>query len=109
MGTDLANKTYLITGANTGIGKVTALELAKRGANVILACRSKAKTDPVIAEINAAAGAQRAAFSLLDLADLDSVRTCAEEFLGRNVPLDGLINNAGLVTRGTTKQGFELI
>jgi len=109
MGTDLANKTYLITGANTGIGKVTALELAKRGANVVLACRSKAKSEPVIAEINTAVGAQRASLSLLDLSDLDSVRTCAAEFLARNVPLDGLINNAGLVTRGTTKQGFELI
>ena len=46
--TDLADKTFIITGANTGIGKITAAELARRGAHVILACRSKAKTEPVI-------------------------------------------------------------
>ena len=47
---DLANKTFVITGANTGIGKITARELARRGAHVILACRSADKTQPVGAE-----------------------------------------------------------
>ena len=109
MARDLADKTYLVTGANTGIGKVTALELAKRGAHVFLACRSKDKTDPVVAEINGTVGADRAEFLALDLASLESVRSCATAFLDRGVPLHGLINNAGLVTRGSTKEGFELI
>jgi NAD(P)-dependent dehydrogenase (short-subunit alcohol dehydrogenase family) len=49
---DLAGKTYVITGANTGIGKITARELARRGAHVILACRSADKARPVVDEID---------------------------------------------------------
>jgi NAD(P)-dependent dehydrogenase (short-subunit alcohol dehydrogenase family) len=105
---DLAGKTYVITGANTGIGKITAKQLAARGAHVILACRSRQKTEPVIAEIRKETGTAPD-FVSLDLADFASVRKAADEILAKNVPLDGLINNAGLVTRGTTKDGFELI
>jgi NAD(P)-dependent dehydrogenase (short-subunit alcohol dehydrogenase family) len=109
MTTDLANKTFVITGANTGIGKVTALELAKRGAHVILACRSAEKTQPVIDEIKRETGNDRIEFIALDLADLGSVRRCADELNKRNVPIHGLINNAGLAgQRGSTKDGFEL-
>ena len=110
---DLDDKTYVITGANTGIGKVTARELARRGAHVILACRSKAKTDPVIAEIErsigAPAGSKKLEFIALDLGDLASVRACAAALLARDLPIHGLINNAGLAgQRGQTKDGFEL-
>ena len=70
---DLAGKNFIITGANTGIGKITATELAKRGAHVILANRSRDKTEPVIAEIKAATG-NAPEFIALDLADLASVR-----------------------------------
>jgi retinol dehydrogenase 12 len=101
---DLADKTFVITGANTGIGKITAKQLASRGAHVILACRSRAKTEPVLAELG-----PEAEFVELDLADFASVRRAAEAILAKNIPLHGLINNAGLVTRGTTKDGFELI
>jgi NAD(P)-dependent dehydrogenase (short-subunit alcohol dehydrogenase family) len=107
MANDLTGKTFIITGANTGIGKVTARELAHRGAHVILACRSQAKTQPVIDEIQRAGG--QAEFVELDLADLESVRTCAQVLLARNVPIHGLVNNAGVVARGKTKQGFELV
>ncbi len=106
---DLANKTFVITGANTGIGRITALELARRGGHVILACRSKSKTDPVIEEIKRTTGNDKVEFVQLDLADLASVRECAKNLLDRKVPIHGLINNGGLAgKRGTTKDGFEL-
>ena len=106
---ELAGKTFIITGANTGIGKITALELARQGAHVILACRSKDKTLPVIDEIRRATGNDRVEHVALDLADLASVRACAKELLGRKLPIHGLINNAGLGGhRGLTKDGFEI-
>src|SRR5579859_3456018 len=102
---NLEGKTALVTGANTGIGKVTAIELAKRGAHVVLACRSEEKTRPVLAEI----GEGKAEFVPIDLADLRSVRACAEAFLARGTPLSLLVNNAGLAgAHGQTKDGFEL-
>jgi len=106
---DLANKTFIITGANAGIGKITARELARQGAHVILACRSKAKTEAVIADIKRETGNDKVEFVPLDLGDLASVRTCAESILARELPIHGLINNAGLGGhRGQTKDGFEL-
>src|SRR5678816_600820 len=109
MSLDLADKTFVITGANTGIGKITARELARRGARIILACRSREKTQPVIEEIQRETGNDKVELVELDLADLASVRRCAEELLARKLPIHGLINNAGLAgARGTTKDGFEL-
>lgn len=109
MVTDLANKTFIVTGANTGIGKITARELARAGAHVILACRSEAKTCAVIEEIKRDVGNASLEYLQLDLADLASVRACAEAIRARNVPIHGLINNAGLAgQRGLTKDGFEL-
>ena len=105
---DLAGKTYVITGANTGIGKITAKHLASRGAKVILACRSRDKTQPVLDEIANETGVTPD-FVALDLGDFASVRHAADEILAKHVPIDGLVNNAGLVARGTTKDGFELV
>jgi retinol dehydrogenase-12 len=107
--TDLKGKTFIITGANTGIGKITAKELARGGAHVILACRSKAKTEPVIEEIKRDTGNTNIEFVALDLGDLASVRACAEAILARKIPIHGLVNNAGLGgSRGTNKDGFEI-
>jgi retinol dehydrogenase 12 len=104
---DLQGKTFVITGANSGIGRVTATTLAARGAEVVLACRSRDKTEPVLAEIKAAGG--RARFAALDLADLDSVRRFAAELLAEDQAIAALVNNAGMAgARGTTKDGFEL-
>ena len=97
----------VITGANTGIGKITATALAKAGHSVVLASRSRDKTLPVIEEIKQANGNDRVQFVALDLGDLDSVRRAADEILALG-PINVLINNAGLVARGQTKQGFEL-
>jgi len=108
MSTDLAGKTFVITGANTGIGKVTATELARRGAHVIVACRTPSKAQPVIDAIKKETGNDRIELVTLDLGDLESVRSAAAAILAKNVPIHGLINNAGLAARGTTKQGFEL-
>ncbi len=99
----------LITGANTGIGLVTARELCAKGFHVFIACRSAGAGQAAIEGIKkAVAGAQLELLSL-DLGDFDSVRRCAEVFLQRNLPLHLLINNAGLAgARGMTKSGFEL-
>jgi dehydrogenase/reductase SDR family protein 13 len=105
----LDNKTFIVTGANTGIGKITAAELARQGARVILACRSKPKTDVVLDEIKRENPRAQVEYVHLDLGDLASVRTCAQEILDRNIPIHGLINNAGLAgQRGQTKDGFEI-
>lgn len=105
----MKNKIVLITGANTGIGRVTAREIAKMGATVILACRSREKTMPVIEEIVRETGNSAVEFLELDLASLASVRKAAAEFLATGRPLNILINNAGLAgLRGLTSDGFEL-
>jgi len=109
MANDLANKTFIVTGANTGIGKITAKELSRAGAHVILACRSKDKTLAVIDEIKRDTSNTNVEYVALDLGDLASVRACAEAILARNIAIHGLINNAGLAgQRGLTKDGFEL-
>jgi retinol dehydrogenase 12 len=101
-------KTILITGANTGIGRVTALELARQGARLYVACRSAERTRPVVEELRAA-GAGAVEMLPLDLGDLTSVRACAESFLSTEGALHALINNAGLAGhRGTTRDGFEV-
>jgi dehydrogenase/reductase SDR family protein 13 len=106
---DLDGKTFLVTGANTGIGRETVRDLAGRGAKVFLAGRSEAKTRPVIEEISGQTGNQQLEFLPLDLGDLDSVRAGARAFLERGEPLHGLINNAGLAgQQGLTASGFEL-
>ena len=109
MSRDLRGKVYIVTGANTGIGRVTAGELARRGGQVFLAGRSEARTAPVVEEIRRATGNDKVEFLPLDLADPASVRSAAGAFLARGLPLHGLVNNAGLAgQRGLTKEGFEL-
>ncbi len=106
---DLTGKTVIITGANSGIGYYAALELAKAGAEVTLACRSAAKGEAAVAKVNAAAPG-RAVFLPLDLADLASVRAFAGAFKEKHGTLDLLINNAGVMAlkhRQVTAQGFE--
>ncbi|HEX7602397.1 MAG TPA: SDR family oxidoreductase [Polyangiaceae bacterium] len=104
---NLDGQLAIVTGANTGIGRVTAATLAKHGAHVLLACRSEERTRPVVDEITQAGG--KAEFVPLDLADLASVRACSKAFLERDVALPLLVNNAGLAgAHGLTKDGFEL-
>jgi retinol dehydrogenase 12 len=106
---ELAGRTFLVTGGNTGIGRATVAGLARRGGRVYVACRSPEKGRRAVADIVAATGNDAVAFLPLDLADLASVRRCAEEFLALDEPLHVLINNGGVAgPRGITKDGFEL-
>jgi NAD(P)-dependent dehydrogenase (short-subunit alcohol dehydrogenase family) len=99
----------LITGANVGIGRVTAIELAKAGYQVIIAGRSLARTQPIVDEIQALPNSRPALFLPLDLASLSSVRACATAFAALNLPLHLLVNNAGVAgARGLTLDGFEM-
>jgi NAD(P)-dependent dehydrogenase (short-subunit alcohol dehydrogenase family) len=101
---DLQGKTFIVTGASSGIGQATAAELVRRGGKVFIATRNEQKTRPVLDELG-----DNAAHLQLDLGDLDSVRQCAKEFLALDQPLHGLVNNAGLAgQRGITPSGFEL-
>lgn len=105
----LENKVFLVTGANSGIGRASAESLASRGAEVILACRNRAKTEPVIREIREKSGNDNVHFHALDLADLSSVRESAAAFLDSGRRLDVLLNNAGLAGhQGQTADGFEI-
>jgi retinol dehydrogenase 12 len=106
---DLAGRVYLVTGGNTGVGRATALDLARRGAAVRVACRSEEKGRDAVAAIAAETGNEAVEFLALDLADLASVRASAKRLLDRGEPLHVLINNAGVAgQRGLTADGFEL-
>lgn len=105
----MTKKIALVTGASSGIGRVTAIELAKRGFRVFLACRPAQRTHEVVEEISAACGRDTVEWLPLDLGDFGSVRACARAFLERDLPLHLLINNAGVAgARGLTRSGFEL-
>ncbi|XP_044231444.1 retinol dehydrogenase 12 [Thunnus albacares] len=108
--TRLDGKTVLITGANTGIGKETALDLAMRGARVIMACRDTEKGEEAAASIRAAYPKAQVEVRELDLADTCSIRAFAQKFLREVTQLHILINNAGVMMCPYTKtvDGFEM-
>src|SRR5580698_6259966 len=109
-GAAVGERTVLVTGANTGIGLATARALAGQGWRVWVTARSERKGAAAVASIKAATGNDAVFLLPLDLADLSSVRACADAFLGRGEPLHVLVNNAGVAgRRGLTKQGFELM
>ncbi|XP_029943277.1 dehydrogenase/reductase SDR family member 13-like [Salarias fasciatus] len=101
-------RTALITGSHTGIGKSTALDLAKRGARVILACHNKEKGEAAAFDIRRETGNNQVLFMQLDLASLKSVRNFVETFLKIEPRLDILINNAGVMCSGYTEDGFGM-
>nr|XP_020481997.1 retinol dehydrogenase 11-like [Labrus bergylta] len=106
----LEGKTVLITGANTGIGKETALDMAVRGARVIMACRDVDKGEEAAASIRAACPRADVEVRELDLADTCSIRAFAQKFLREVNELHILINNAGVMMCPYMKtiDGFEM-
>ena len=106
---DLQGRTYLVTGANSGLGRATVEALAARGGQVILAARSEERTRLVLDGIRAQHRSAAVEFLRLDLADLASVRQAADAFLASGRPLDVLVNNAGVAgTRALSPDGFDL-
>ncbi|KAJ3260979.1 hypothetical protein HK103_006934 [Boothiomyces macroporosus] len=93
----LEGKVAIVTGASSGIGKITALELAKKGCHVFLFGRSAEKTLPVIEEIKTISKNDKVEFLEADLMDLNQVEQAADKFLERGLPLHILINNAGIM------------
>jgi NAD(P)-dependent dehydrogenase (short-subunit alcohol dehydrogenase family) len=107
----LARTNAIITGANSGIGFVTALELARHGAHVTLAVRSAEKGAAAIAQIRAEVPAASVDVLPLDLASLASVESFAKAYAAANRPLHLLINNAAIMAlprRTLTVDGFEV-
>ncbi|XP_065365859.1 retinol dehydrogenase 12 [Calliphora vicina] len=102
-------KVVIVTGCNTGIGKETALELARRGARLYMACRDAARCEAARLEIIERTQNPNIFNRTLDLASLSSVRQFAERFLAEEQRLDILVNNAGVMAtpRKVTADGFE--
>jgi NAD(P)-dependent dehydrogenase (short-subunit alcohol dehydrogenase family) len=108
---DLSGKTAVVTGANSGLGYETALGLARHGAHVVMACRDERRGTEAVQRLRTDAPTASAELSLLDLADLASVRKFAEAYAGERDGLDILVDNAGVMAldeRRQTADGFEM-
>lgn len=109
MSINMDGKICLVTGANSGIGKVTALEIAKMGAIVVMLCRDPKKGEDALAEIKQISGNESVDLMIADLSSLNSVRQLATDFTAKYNYLHVLINNAGihLPERMLTVDGYE--
>jgi NAD(P)-dependent dehydrogenase (short-subunit alcohol dehydrogenase family) len=105
---DLRGKTILITGANQGLGKASALALGRMGATLVLVCRNATKASATLADLEKQ-GVPGAETMVADLSLQSEVRRVAAEFLSRHSHLDVLMNNAGVLvpSRRTTMEGIE--
>ena len=106
----MRDKVCLVTGATSGIGYVTARELARRGATVTVVGRNPDRTAVCVGRIRRETGSQTVDSLLADLSSMAQVRTLAEAVKARHERLDVLVNNAGAVflTRHTTVDGYEM-
>jgi NAD(P)-dependent dehydrogenase (short-subunit alcohol dehydrogenase family) len=107
---DQSGKTVLVTGGNSGLGYETVLQLARKGARVLVAARDRARGTAALERLGAEAPGSQAELAQIDLADLTSVERFAEGFLAGGQELDVLINNAGVMAiphREITAQGYE--
>ncbi|KAK2165685.1 hypothetical protein LSH36_46g00030 [Paralvinella palmiformis] len=105
----LNGKTVIITGANVGIGRETAKDLARRGARVILACRDLTKAERAADAIRKATGNENVLVQVVDLASLSSVRKFCDKIVNSESRLDVLINNAGIMAcpHWKSEDGYE--
>jgi NAD(P)-dependent dehydrogenase (short-subunit alcohol dehydrogenase family) len=106
---DMEGKICLVTGATSGIGRATALELARRGATVVIVARKPGRAEETREEVRAASAYGSVGLLLADLGSLSQVRQLAREFETRYDRLHVLVNNAGTIfpARKTTEDGFE--
>lgn len=107
----MQGKTVLITGAAQGIGKETALALARLGANVVLVARDRGRGEAAVSEIKTSSGNSAVELLVADLSSLAAVRRLAEDFSAAHEHLHVLINNAGMkppATRTLTDEGLEV-
>lgn len=105
----LDGQVAIVTGCNTGIGKYTALDLARRGAHVVMACRSIERAEAAAKDICSVVPKANLEIMKLDLSSLESVREFCKEFSSSHKTLHLLINNAGVLmdSRSVTVDGFE--
>ena len=108
MSFEIKNKNVLITGATSGIGEATAIDLAKKGANIFFIARNNLKAQNLSDKIEFISG-KRPKFFIADLASLKNIKESALEFISLDMPLHVLLNNAGLINnnRKETVDGFE--
>jgi len=101
----------MITGPSSGIGRATALALARMGAALVLVCRDRGRGEETIAEIERTTGSRAVDLMLADLSAQQSIRQLAHDFLATNRPLHVLVNNAGVVNlrRELTADGIERV
>jgi len=106
----LDGKTVIITGANTGIGKETAIDLAKRGARVVMGCRSPTRGSAAVTEVKKESGSDHVFLELLDLSSLQSIHEFVKKYTEEYKELHILINNAGIMAcpYWKTKDDFEM-
>jgi NAD(P)-dependent dehydrogenase (short-subunit alcohol dehydrogenase family) len=106
----IRGKTCMITGATSGIGRASALELGRMGAKLILVCRNRERGEELVREIQRA-GNSEVELMIADLESQDQIRKLAADFLATKKPLHVLINNAGVfnLKRATTIDGHEAV
>lgn len=108
--TKIEGRIVIITGANSGIGKETAIDLAKRGGKIYIACRDEKRGEDALKEIKEKSESDNVHFLKLDLASMESIREFSRKFHELETNLHILINNAGVMAcpKELTKDGFEM-
>ncbi|KAL7752351.1 hypothetical protein RI367_002397 [Sorochytrium milnesiophthora] len=108
---DLTGKVFIVTGSSAGIGLATVRALAAKNATVIMACRNKSKTDPLVEQVRRESGNVNIHFMPLDVTSFESIRGFVSAFNAAYPRLDCLINNAGVagLLSGVTSDGYTRV